>query len=91
MIAERPLTDGTIALLKSRRPDRCPGAGGQAWAGATVETRAGLVELITLRGLIIGRIADYVRAEEIAEQLVRRRAHRRKGFRRPCSNARHLP
>ena len=38
---------------------------------ATVETRAGLVELITLRGLIIGRIADYVRAEEIAEQLVR--------------------
>ena len=38
---------------------------------ASVETRAGLAELITLRGLIIGRIADYVRAEEIAEQLVR--------------------
>jgi hypothetical protein len=36
-----------------------------------VETRAGLVELITLRGLIIGRIGDYVKAEEIAEQLVR--------------------
>ena len=40
-------------------------------ASATVETRAGLVELISLRGLIVGRIADYERAEEIAEQLVR--------------------
>ena len=31
----------------------------------------GLVELISLRGLILGRIADYERAEEIAEQLMR--------------------
>ena len=58
---------------------------------ATVETRAGLVELITLRGLIVGRIADYVRAEEIAEQLVRDAPDRRKGVRRPRSNARQLP
>jgi tetratricopeptide (TPR) repeat protein len=70
MIAERPLTDATIALLN---------LGAQIDAleledrlgRATVETRAGLVELITLRGLIIGRIADYIRAEEIAFQLVR--------------------
>ena len=70
MIAERPLTDGTIALLNlgaqidALEPEVRLGR-------ATVETRAGLVELITLRGLIIGRIADYVWAEEIAEQLVR--------------------
>ena len=70
MIAERPLTDGTIALLnlgaqiEQLEPEVRLGL-------ATVETRAGLVELITLRGLILGRIADYERAEEIAEQLVR--------------------
>ena len=40
-------------------------------ARASVETRAGLAELISLRGLIVGRIADYDRADEIAEQLVR--------------------
>lgn len=70
MIAERPLTDGTIALLNlgaqidALEPEVRLGR-------TTAETRAGLVELITLRGPIIGRIADYVRAEEIAEQLVR--------------------
>ncbi|MFZ0706919.1 MAG: tetratricopeptide repeat protein [Candidatus Korobacteraceae bacterium] len=37
---------------------------------ASVEARAGLTELISLRGLIVGRIADYDRADEIAEQLV---------------------
>ncbi len=70
MIAERPLTDGKIALrnlgaqIDALEPEVRLGR-------ATVETRAGLVELITLRGLIVGRIADYIRAEEIAEQLVR--------------------
>ena len=70
MMDERPLTDGTIALLNldaqidAFEPEvrhRC----------ASVETRAGLAELISLRGLIVGRIADYEMAEEIAEQLVR--------------------
>ena len=70
MIAERPLTDGAIALLNlgaqidALEPEVRLGC-------CSVETRAGLVELITLRGLIIGRIADYEWAEEIAEQLVR--------------------
>ena len=70
MIAERPLTDGAIALLNlgaqidALEPEVRLGC-------ASVKTRAGLAELITLRGRIIGRIADYVRAEEIAEQLVR--------------------
>jgi hypothetical protein len=56
MIAEQPLTDGAIALLNLGaqidvvEPEVRLGR-------ATVETRAGLVELITLRGLIFGRIA----------------------------------
>ena len=70
MMDERPLTDGTIALLNleaqidALEPEVRHGR-------ASVETRAGLTELISLRGLILGRIADYDRAEEIAEQLVR--------------------
>ena len=69
MIEERPLTDGTIALLNldaqidALEPEVRHGR-------ASVETRAGLTELISLRGLIVGRIADYDRADEIAEQLV---------------------
>ncbi len=69
MIDERPLTDGTIALLNLEAqidaldPEVRHGC-------ASVETRAGLIELISLRGLILGRIADYDRAEEIAEQLL---------------------
>jgi tetratricopeptide (TPR) repeat protein len=70
MIVERPLTDGSIALLNlgaqidALEPEVRLGH-------ATVETRAGLVEPIMLRGLIVGHIADYERAEEIAGRLVR--------------------
>jgi tetratricopeptide (TPR) repeat protein len=70
MIDERPLTDGTIAMLNldaqidALEPEVTGGR-------ASVETRAGLIELISLRGLVVGRVADYDRAEEIAEQLVR--------------------
>jgi tetratricopeptide (TPR) repeat protein len=70
MMDERPLTDGTIALLNldaqidALEPEVRLGS-------ANVETRAGLAELISLRGLIVGCIADYDRANEIAEQLVR--------------------
>ena len=70
MMDKRPLTDGTIALLNlgaqidALEPEVRHGR-------ASIETRAGLTELISLRGLIVGRIADYDRAEEIAEQLVR--------------------
>ncbi len=70
MMEERPLTDGTIAL---RNLDaQIDAFGPEVRAGyASVETRAGLTELISLRGLIVGRIADYEKAEGIAEQLVR--------------------
>src|SRR5258706_16121936 len=69
-VIELPVTDGTIALLNLQaqidglEPDVRRGH-------ATIERRVGLIELITLRGLILGHIADYQRAEEIAEQLVR--------------------
>jgi tetratricopeptide (TPR) repeat protein len=65
-----PVTDGTIALLNLQaqidglEPDVRRGR-------ASVESRVGLIELITLRGLILGHIADYERAAKIAEQLVR--------------------
>jgi tetratricopeptide (TPR) repeat protein len=67
---EPRFTDGTIAVLNLQAQidglDRDVGLG-----NATTESRAGLIELITLRGLILGRIADYERATELAEQLVR--------------------
>jgi tetratricopeptide (TPR) repeat protein len=70
MIVERLLTDGSIALRNlSAQIDVLEQE--VRLGRATVSTRAGFVELIALRGLIVGRIADYFRAEEIAEQLVR--------------------
>ena len=69
MMDERPLTDGTIALLNlDAQIDAFELEVRHGNAG--VETRAGLAELISLRGLFVGRIADYERAGEIAEQLV---------------------
>ncbi|MGB9202573.1 MAG: hypothetical protein WCB94_01230 [Terriglobales bacterium] len=70
MIAEQPLTDGTIALLNLKA--QIDALETEIRLGrAAIETGAALVELIMLRGLIVGHIADYERAEEIAEQLVR--------------------
>ncbi len=68
-----PVTDGTIALLNLQA--QIAGLEPDVRHGHTsIETRIGLIELITLRGLILGHIADYERAEEIAEQLVRQAA-----------------
>jgi tetratricopeptide (TPR) repeat protein len=62
-------TNGTIALLNLQA--QIDGLEPDAWLSPpNVESRAALIELITLRGLILGCIADYERAEEIAEQLV---------------------
>src|SRR5258708_5572762 len=72
-VTELPVTDGTIALLNLQaqidglEPD-------VRLSHATVESRVGLIELITLRGLVIGHIADYQRAGEMAAQLVREAA-----------------
>jgi hypothetical protein len=40
-------------------------------ARAAVVERAALTDLLTLRGHVLGRIADYERAAELAERLVR--------------------
>lgn len=69
-ITELPVTDGTIALLNLRA--QIDSLESDVTLGhATVESQIALIELITLRGLILGHIADYQRAAEIAEQLVR--------------------
>ena len=69
-VAPPPTTHGTIALFnleaqidslqRDVRSDR-----------GTVEGRAALSELITLHGLIVGRVAEYERAEAIVDWLVR--------------------
>ena len=69
-VPERPVTDGTIALanleaqIDGLQWDREPGS-------RSNDESIALVDLLILRGLILGRIVDYGRAEEIAEQLVR--------------------
>ena len=70
MIAERPLTNGTIAVLNLDA--QIDALGPQDKLGrASVEVRVGLIDLMSLRGLMLGRIADYETADEIAGQLVR--------------------
>ena len=69
-VTELLATDGTIALLNLRAQIDSLEADVRL-VNSTVESRVGLIELITLRGLILGHIADYQRADEIAEQLVR--------------------
>ena len=70
MIAERPFTHGTIAVLNLRA--QIDALAPQVRLGhADVDLRVGLVELISLRGLMLGRISDYETAQEIADQLVR--------------------
>ena len=69
-VTELPVTDGTIALLNLRA--QIEGLERDVRIGhASIESRVGLIELITLRGLILGHIADYQRADGMAEQLVR--------------------
>ena len=70
MIAERPLTHGTIAVLNLRAQIDALAPQGRL-GHVDVDLRVGLVELISLRGLMLGRISDYETAEEIADQLVR--------------------
>lgn len=63
-------TSGVLALSNLRAQIE----GLQAHADAdfsSVEEQAGLIELVGLRGLIVGQIADYQWAEKHAEQLVR--------------------
>jgi tetratricopeptide (TPR) repeat protein len=64
------MTHGTIALrnleaqIEGLQPNSTPGF-------ASVEERAWLIDLLALRGSILGSIADYERALELAHLLVR--------------------
>jgi tetratricopeptide (TPR) repeat protein len=70
-------TNGTIAVanlhaqIAGLAARACPAPPGQAAASLAVATQALLVDLLTLRGETLGRIADYERAAELAEELVR--------------------
>ena len=68
--AELRTTDGTIALgnleAQIATEERLA-----SYGLLSVSQRATMVELLTLRGQFLGRIADYERAEALAEQLVR--------------------
>jgi tetratricopeptide (TPR) repeat protein len=67
-IAETSTTDGTIALLNLEAQIEARQSAA-ALCHSQVENQVTLVELIALRGLILGRVADYERAAQIAEQL----------------------
>ena len=70
-------TDGTIAVANLHAQIlglaalAYPAGSGQAAARPAVARRALLIDLLTLRGEVLSRIADYERAAELAEQLVR--------------------
>ena len=68
--AELPTTDGAIAIgnLQAQIDGEERLA---AYGPLTGLQRAGIADLIAMRGQFLGRIADYERAEQIAEQLVR--------------------
>ena len=67
--AELPTTDGAIALSNLQAQiaaeERLA-----SYGPLTVSQRAAIVELLIMRGQFLGRIADYERAEALAEQLV---------------------
>ena len=74
--SEPVTTDGTIAManlhaqIVSLAARACRAGSEQAAARPAVATRAVLIGLLTLRGEVLSRIADYERAAELAERLV---------------------
>ena len=68
-IADVPTTNGMIAM-RNLESQIVTQQSEVALDHSTVGAQVALIELITLRGLILGRVADYERAEEIAERLV---------------------
>jgi tetratricopeptide (TPR) repeat protein len=72
---ELSTTNGTIAVVNLRSQiDSLTARAHRADAGQTaplaVAEQAVLIDLLTLRGHVLGRIADYERAAELAERLV---------------------
>jgi tetratricopeptide (TPR) repeat protein len=68
-MTEAMVTDGTIAIrnLEAQIEGLQPEA---ALCRAPVDERVRLIDLLALRGSILGTIADYERAEELADRLV---------------------
>jgi len=68
-MTEAKVTDGTIALrnLEAQIEGLQPEA---ALCRAPVDERVRLIDLLALRGSILGTIADYERAQELADRLV---------------------
>jgi len=67
---EAVVTDGTIALRNLEA--QIEGLEVEAAPGSTqVDERVRLIDLLALRGSILGVIADYQRAQELADRLVR--------------------
>ena len=68
-MTEATVTDGTIALrnLEAQIEGLQPEA---ALCRAPVDERVRLIDLLALRGSILGTIADYERAQELADRLV---------------------
>ena len=68
-MTEAMVTDGTIALrnLEAQIEGLQPEA---ALCCAPVDERVRLIDLLALRGSILGTIADYERAQELADRLV---------------------
>jgi tetratricopeptide (TPR) repeat protein len=64
---EPPTTDGRIAL-KNLQAQIASLEVRAARGGLSAVSRAGLIELIALRGQVLGLIADYERAEALAER-----------------------
>jgi tetratricopeptide (TPR) repeat protein len=67
--AEFPTTDGAIAL-SNLQAQIAAEEGLARYGPLTVSQRAAIIELLIMRGQFLGRIADYERAEALAEQLV---------------------
>src|SRR5271170_7359924 len=75
---EPSTTSGTIALVNlhaqvdglTARVLRPESGQSAPWPAAAGDWRL-LIDLLTLRGHVLGRIADYERASELAERLVR--------------------
>src|ERR1700726_3982341 len=76
---ESPTTAGLIALINLE--SQIDSLEAEARLGvASVESQVALTELITLRGLILGRISDFERAEECAGRLLRNEAPNASAF-----------
>lgn len=68
---ERPLTDGVLAMVNLQAQIDGQQRQSMETGEVSIRDQAELIELVALRGQVLGRIVDYEWAEERAEQLTR--------------------